>query len=286
VRQSELFDALMKAMSLWSRSEEVWHSSVKVQDPRDPVIARRELRVLLAEDHPVNQKVAVRMLEHLGHSVVVASDGRQTLDLLEGSRFDLILMDLQMPEMDGFEALRAIRQRDAISGAHMPVIALTAHTMHGDRERCLRAGFDGYLAKPIRRADFQEVLVALERDRPGVPDPTEPVLADLMEICAGDEQFARDLAESFLESAPSCLAGIDAALRDGDPGELAAHAHAMNGISRSIGAGDLAGACGELENTARLGDLNAAASAATRVGNSWERVRAVLERTVVVEIEK
>jgi len=286
VRQSELFDALMKAMALWNRPEEVWCSRLKAVDPRDPVTTQNEFRVLLAEDHPVNQKVAVRMLQHQGHSVVVASDGRQALELLESSSFDLVLMDLQMPEMDGFEALRAIRQRETMTGAHVPVIALTAHAMQGDRERCLQAGFDGYLAKPIRRADLQDALVALEHDRPDAPDPEDSVLAGLTEICRGDDEFARELAESFLESAPRCLAGIDIALRDGDLATLAAHSHALNGISRSIGARHLADACGTLENAGRLADLKAAVPAATRVGDSWERVRAALEHLLVVEIEK
>jgi len=149
VRQSELFDAVTKAMALWDRPEEALRPHFNARrESSGPVSAPRELRVLLAEDHPVNQKVAGRMLQHQGHSVVVASDGRLALKALRIGRFDLVIMDLQMPEMDGFEALRAIRDREATTGEHMPVIALTAHAMQGDRERCLRAGFDGYLASP------------------------------------------------------------------------------------------------------------------------------------------
>ena len=109
------------------------------------------------------------MLERLGHSVVVAPDGRQALDALEAGDFDVVLMDVQMPEMDGFEAVRAIRAARGRDGQHMPVIALTAHAMQGDRERCLAAGFDDYLAKPIRQAELERALQTLATPRPRWP---------------------------------------------------------------------------------------------------------------------
>ncbi len=109
----------------------------------------RSLRVLLVEDNAVNQKVASRLLERQGHSVRVADNGRAALDALEGAEFDLVLMDVQMPEMDGLAATAAIRRREGGSGRHLPVIALTAHAMEGDRERCLGAGMDGFVTKPV-----------------------------------------------------------------------------------------------------------------------------------------
>jgi two-component system sensor histidine kinase/response regulator len=126
------------------------------------------LRVLLAEDNLVNQRVAQVLLERRGHTVKVAATGREALAALERAEFDLVLMDAQMPEMDGFEASRAIREREKLSGGHIPIIALTANAMSGDRERCLAAGMDGYSSKPIRAEDlFREI----ERLRPGVPAP-------------------------------------------------------------------------------------------------------------------
>jgi len=119
-----------------------------------------------------------------------------------------------------------------------------------------------------------------------MPDPEHPVLAGLREICGGDDEFARELAESFLESAPRCLAGIDAALRNGDLPALAAQAHALKGIGRTIGAADLAEACKQLESAGICAELNVAATAATRLGDAWERVRTALENLLVVEIEK
>ncbi len=118
----------------------------------------RPLRILLAEDNAVNQKVAARMLERNGHSVSVACDGRKALDACLAQTFDLILMDVQMPEMDGFEAIARIREREKNTGHHVPVLALTAHAMSGDRERCIRAGMDGYVTKPIRPAELFEAI--------------------------------------------------------------------------------------------------------------------------------
>ena len=123
----------------------------------------RPLRVLLAEDNPVNQVVAIRLLEKRGHSVAVAGNGREALDATEQRIFDVVLMDLEMPEMSGLEATAAIRRREQRTGTHIPIIAMTAHAMIGDRERCLAAGMDGYVSKPVR-AD--ELYAALENVTP------------------------------------------------------------------------------------------------------------------------
>jgi two-component system sensor histidine kinase/response regulator len=120
------------------------------------------LRILLAEDNPVNQKVAVRMLEKQGHSVAAVGTGTAVLELFTRERFDLILMDVQMPEMDGFEATAAIRQSEKISGQHTPIIALTAHAMIGDRELCLAAGMNGYTSKPVRMDDLNNEIKRLQ----------------------------------------------------------------------------------------------------------------------------
>jgi CheY-like chemotaxis protein len=114
--------------------------------------------ILLAEDNYINQMVTVRILEGQGHSVVVGANGRLALEILERQPVDLVLMDIQMPEMDGFQATRAIREREAATGAHLPIIALTAHAMHGYRQKCLDAGMDDYLSKPIRGEDLLEVV--------------------------------------------------------------------------------------------------------------------------------
>jgi CheY-like chemotaxis protein len=116
------------------------------------------LRLLLVEDNLINQKVACRMLEKVGHTVVVANNGKEALETLAGQAFDAVLMDVQMPEMDGLEATAAIRAAEQESGRHLPILALTAHALIGDRERFLQAGMDGYLAKPIQSAQLLQAL--------------------------------------------------------------------------------------------------------------------------------
>ena len=227
------------------------------------------------------------MLEHQGHRVVVVSHGGEALAALDAGRFDVVLMDLQMPEMDGFEALRAIREREAVTGMHMSVVALTAHVMQGDRERCLGAGFDGYLAKPIRQADLQQALAALVPDEsPGSRLADRSLIEGLTEICDGVEDFAHELALSFLESAPDCLAAIDLAVQSGDSTALAAQAHALKGISRTIGAEKMALASGMLEELSSRGDLDGAARAAVHLASAWDTVRTTLEDYLFVEIKQ
>jgi CheY-like chemotaxis protein len=135
-----------------------------------PRAASAKLHCLVVEDNPVNQLLAVRLLRKEGHSAVLAGTGLAALAVLERERFDVVLMDVQMPEMDGFETTRAIRKNERQSGAHLPIIAMTAHAMEGDRQRCLEAGMDWYVAKPI---DAGEFLAALARVAPA-PLPTAP----------------------------------------------------------------------------------------------------------------
>ena len=121
----------------------------------------RSLRVLLAEDNAINQKVATRMLTKAGHAVIVAADGRAALDLVTREAFDVVLMDIQMPEMDGLQATAAIRAREAGGARRVPIVALTAHAMKGDRERCLAAGMDAYVSKPVRGDELLATLASV-----------------------------------------------------------------------------------------------------------------------------
>jgi len=126
---------------------------------------RRKLRILLAEDNAVNQKIAFRVLEKQGHDVTVAADGREALAALDRARFDVVLMDVQMPEMDGFEVTAAIRALELDTSRHLPIIAMTAHAMQGDRERCLAAGMDAYISKPIKSRDLTDRLERFSQTR-------------------------------------------------------------------------------------------------------------------------
>jgi CheY-like chemotaxis protein len=144
VKKSVLLDAVMMALGRTSDEETPVITTHSIEG------ARRRLRILLSEDNLVNQKLAVKILEKRGHEVIVAATGRQAVEAYEKQWFDVILMDVQMPEMDGFEATGFIRKREAEKGGHIPIVAMTAHAMKGDRERCLEAGMDDYVSKPIK----------------------------------------------------------------------------------------------------------------------------------------
>src|SRR6266581_900036 len=156
IRQSELREAIARLLGAKETKGAIpLITRYSLYDARDPETV---LSVLLAEDNLVNQRLATRMLEKRGHRVVVAANGREALEALAKGSFDLVLMDVQMPEMDGFETTAAIRETEKGTGTHLPVIALTAHAMKGDREKCLAGGMDGYLAKPIRPRELDDLL--------------------------------------------------------------------------------------------------------------------------------
>ena len=163
IGQSELLDAILQAVG--SEPE-------AVAPPAQPSIHQplqqrlRGLRILLAEDNPVNQKLVVRLLEKRGQNVQTAGNGREALEKLKEADFDLVLMDVQMPVMGGFEATAAVREGEKGTGRHIPILALTARAMKGDRERCLAAGMDGYIGKPIR---LEELFEQIEAFIPSVP---------------------------------------------------------------------------------------------------------------------
>jgi CheY-like chemotaxis protein len=165
VKQSELFNAIAAALSGDGAQIAVRESA------GPPGVTLPPLRILLAEDSLVNQRLAVAILEKQGHQVTVAGDGQAAMEALRAGPFDLVLMDVEMPTMDGLETAAAIRQRERERGGHIPIIAMTAHAMKGDRERCLEAGMDDYVSKPIRTGDlFQKIAEVLARLRP-TPQP-------------------------------------------------------------------------------------------------------------------
>ncbi len=175
IRQSELREAI--ALVLGAREQKgaiPLITRYALQDAREPAAS---LRVLLAEDNAVNQRLASRLLEKRGHSVVVAANGREALAALEKESFDLVLMDVQMPVMDGFEATAAIRKKEGAGGTHLQVVALTAHAMKGDREKCLAGGMDGYLSKPIRPQELDELLQGYLARRTETAEAQESIMS-------------------------------------------------------------------------------------------------------------
>lgn len=166
VRRAELLAAVRHALHATARGQTRPSPSVAVEFPRSEVEGNKPLEILLAEDNAVNRTLACRLLEKKGHKVATASNGREALRALEQQKFDVILMDIQMLELDGLEATALIREREALTGTHIPIIAMTAYAMKGDEERFLAAGMDGYIAKPIR---VEHLFRILEQSRQSEP---------------------------------------------------------------------------------------------------------------------
>jgi len=230
--------------------------------------AKAPLRVLVVEDNPVNQRLATILLEGQGHTVVLAENGREALARFAPDRFDVVLMDVQMPEMDGFEATAAIRQLESTAGRHVPIVGVTAHAMKGDRERCLAAGMDGYLSKPIRPETLFEAMDAVVKGRPQAEPPPDPdsgtkVLHDreLLAMVGGDSDVVSELARLFLEDGPRRLEDIKAALAAGDHEAVRSAAHTLKGSAASICATRTADAALRLEKLAEATDLAGARGA-------------------------
>jgi two-component system sensor histidine kinase/response regulator len=170
IRQSELRESIALVLGAREQSGAIpLVTRYSLHDSRDPMAV---LRILVAEDNAVNQRLVVRLLEKRGHRVVLAVDGRQAIEALNQESFDLVLMDVQMPEMDGLEATTIIREKEKKTGQHQPIVALTAHAMTGDRDRCLTVGMDGYLTKPIRPQELDELLDSYVNRRISLPEVT------------------------------------------------------------------------------------------------------------------
>jgi len=228
---------------------------------------RGPLRILVADDNAVNQRLLARILEKQGHAVTLAGNGREALSALEARTFDVVLMDVQMPEMDGFEATAAIRAGEMGTGAHVPIVALTAHALKGDREACLVAGMDEYLTKPIRTSELFAVIGRLSAEARMVPAPSLPPVPAPRQAFApevilarigGDRALLKELVELFLEEASGMLAGLRRALEEGDAGKLEQAAHLLRGSASNFGPGAVPRAALVLEEMGRSGVLDGA----------------------------
>lgn len=235
--------------------------------------------VLLVEDNPVNQEVAREMIRSLGCDVHIAEDGAQALEILSHARYDAVLMDCQMPRMDGFEATRALRARER-GGSRTPVIALTANVLEGDRAACLAAGMDDYLPKPFDRAGLR---AALRRWLPagGGPGPRaalDPAALDAIRALnpARAEALVRKVAAAYLASAPAALAELRACAEAGDAEGLGFQAHALKSSSAHVGARAMVEIARVLEREARARDLRRAKDLADALDEEWRRVKSAL----------
>ena len=252
------------------------------------------MKVLLAEDNAVNRTLATRLLQKHGHTVVVVENGRQALEALERETVDLVLMDVQMPEMDGLEATAAIREKEKKTGDHLPIIALTAHAMKGDREKCLAAGTDDYLTKPIRTA---ELFAAVERLRnaktnatPEAPALTNAPGTNAFDINAalrhveGDRDLLDEIVRIFADQCPKTLYEIQNAIRAADLPALERAAHSLKGSASNLCAIGVTQAAAELEESARSGDSSSSRerfqTLESEVGNLLRELEAFSRKVV------
>jgi PAS domain S-box-containing protein len=297
IQPSDLFDAIMQVIG------------ARALEGAAPLVTRHTLRegrtgrrILLVEDNPVNQAVAVRLLQKHGHEVTVAANGRDALDLLEKESFDVALMDLQMPGMGGFETTDAIRARERERGGHLPIVAMTAHAMKGDRERCLRAGMDDYLSKPFQPADLYAVVdrvlraarIASPRPAPGrgaraadVPRPPGAAETGAREAfdaaralarVEGDRALFAEIAALFRTSAPERLRAVAEALARGDGEAAERAAHTLKGSIGNFEALAAQEAARRVEALAREGQIERAREAAAVLEREVGRLLAALDR--------
>jgi CheY-like chemotaxis protein/two-component sensor histidine kinase len=286
LRQSVLLEAVLAALGrpAGNPSEErtlvTRHSLGERKGP---------LRILVAEDNAVNQRLLARILEKRGHAVTLAGNGREAVAALGAGTYDVVLMDVQMPEMDGFEATAAIRARERDTGVHVPIVALTAHALKGDREACLAAGMDEYLTKPIRTPELFEVITRLSGDAkvvlaPSLPPVPAPHRAFAPEVIlarvGGDRVLLRELVDLFLAQASGTLAELGRALDEGDAGGLERAAHLLRGSASNFGPGAVPQSAFVLEQMGRSGVLDGAsprlAELALQLGDLYRDLKAMV----------
>jgi len=233
---------------------------------------------LLAEDNAVNQKLALRLLAQMGYRADVAANGLEVLDALERQPYDVILMDVQMPEMDGLEASRRINAK--YPRASRPrIVAMTANAMQGDREMCIAAGMDDYLTKPVRVNELVEALTRVKPTAPRADDAQviDPATFENLKATMGAD-FIGELIDTFLEDSPQLIAQMKTALKQNDADSFRRAAHSLKSNSNNFGAFQLAALSKELEMTAKTGNLNGTADKITALETEFARVRLVLER--------
>jgi CheY-like chemotaxis protein len=285
VKQSELLDAIVTAFAEPVRADAAPRT-------RRPSKARphggRPLRVLIAEDNATNQKLVLALLKQRGHHGVAVGNGRLAVETTAAEAFDLVLMDVQMPEMGGLEAASAIRARERTTGGHIPIIALTAHVMAGDREQCLAAGMDAFVPKPLTP---EELFAAIERLSPPAAGAkaSEPAASErerqvdegtLQASVGGSPELLAEVVGVFLTDVPGMLERLRTAARAGDGPGLAAAAHALKGSVGLFTQGEAFASARRVEQAARNNDMPSAVAACAEVENAVARLTGELRSLI------
>jgi CheY-like chemotaxis protein len=274
LKASQLYNTLLQLLTGRAGEEEV-------ETVTDGKRARSALRILLAEDNAMNQKVALRLLEQLGYRADVATNGREAIEALERQPYDVVLMDVQMPELDGLDATRQIRERWPDEG-RPHIVAMTANALPEDREACFAAGMDDYVAKPIRA---EELVAALKRVRPlgngdggsgavGYVSLDEGALASLRDL--GGDEFLSEVIDAFLADAPALIATLRRSLEEQSSEELRRAAHTLKSNGATLGAAEFAELCRTLEQRAKDGELAGASELVDRIEQEYRPLEEAL----------
>ena len=282
IKQSELFDSILVALGVNMVEDEAAAAA-----PADRSRQLPPLRILLAEDSLVNQKLATALLERQGHAVVTVATGRAAVAAMESQRFDLVLMDVQMPEMDGLEATTEIRRKERQTGGHVPIIAMTAHALRGDRGRCLDAGMDEYIAKPIHAGQLFDTIAALLgiSERPSepasIPEDAPPARSrldwpEILRGLKGDRKLLQLVVATALEETPQLLTRIRDAIAGGNATALRLAAHTLKGSLRYFGEPPAVNLARQLEQMGQANDLGRAVEVFALLETESERLAAAL----------
>jgi len=278
VKQSELLDAIVTAFA----TPDAAAQRRRAKPARRSRRAARALRVLVAEDNPTNQKLVSVLLDQQGHHVTIVDNGRLAVERAAQEPFDIILMDVQMPEMSGLEATAAIREAERPTGRHIPIVALTARAMAGDREQCLAAGMDAYVSKPVRAEELFAAIDAIASSpapssetpapSPGQTNVSSVDRSALLANLGGRGDLVKQVIDVFLTDAPVMLTRLKEAARASNPADLAAAAHAIKGSAGLFSQGEAYNAARALELRARGGDISAADRACQDIERSVSRL--------------
>jgi CheY-like chemotaxis protein/HPt (histidine-containing phosphotransfer) domain-containing protein len=278
VKHSDLLDTLTALVGVPARRSRVTRAQLAAT--RTP---QRALRILVAEDNLVNRHLVTTLLKKRGHHVMAVEDGRAAVAAIGGGpgrNFDVVVMDLQMPEMSGFEAVQVIRARETNTGAHVPIVALTAHAMQGDRERCLEAGFDGYLTKPI---EVDKLVATVERfagdqkapqEAPERRLPTEVIFDERAALShmGGDRRLLKEIVGVFRSEYSSSLETIERAIGERDGEALRSAAHKLKGSIATLGAVAGCRTAAELEQMGSVNEFTNAPAASVRLRDHINRL--------------
>jgi CheY-like chemotaxis protein/HPt (histidine-containing phosphotransfer) domain-containing protein len=290
VKQSELLDAILTAIDPATSEARAKLPAHECRGRPSAPCSSRPLCILLVEDNATNQLLAVTLLEKAGHNVRTAQNGKDALTELANRRFDVVLMDVQMPEMDGFEATARIREQERATGEHIPIVAMTAHVMKGDRERCFAAGMDGYVTKPIHSAALRQAIESVAAsaklvggDMPSAQPAKGAVASDskgarteqaphgmldrvaLLARVGGREDRMRNIVQVFLDESSTLLAEMQAAIAGGEGPRLKMSAHSLKGALGIFGVPAVVEAASSLEASGQAGELTGAMEAYTRL---------------------